>query len=81
MTVLHRFYFKETALYLKIPLFTGNIQQLKLEHDKNLAEYNKAQELNKARMEQGLQEKLNARRKKLYWIVLHLIIMSQRIEN
>ena len=40
----------------------GNISELKDQHEKELAEFNKAQETNKARMDQGLQEKLAARR-------------------
>lgn len=40
----------------------GNIEQLKQQHEKELAEFEKAQETNKARIEQGLQEKLAARR-------------------
>ncbi|KAK7096272.1 M protein, serotype 2.1-like [Littorina saxatilis] len=40
----------------------GNIEQLKQQHEKEMAEFEKAQETNKARMEQGLQEKLAARR-------------------
>lgn len=42
----------------------GDITQLKQEFAKNIEDYQKAQELNKARMEQGLQEKLAARRHK-----------------
>ena len=40
----------------------GNIDQLKKQHEEELAEFEKAQEMNKARQEQGLQEKLRARR-------------------
>jgi len=40
----------------------GNIDELKQQHEREIAEFNKAQDLNKARMEQGLQEKLAARR-------------------
>lgn len=40
----------------------GNIDQLKKQHEEELAEFEKAQELNKARVDQGLQEKLRARR-------------------
>ena len=40
----------------------GNIDQLKKQHEEELAEFEKQQELNKARVEQGLQEKLRARR-------------------
>lgn len=42
----------------------GNINQLKMEYEKDRAEFDKTQELNKARMEQGLQAKLQARRHK-----------------
>ena len=40
----------------------GNIDQLKKQHEEELAEFEKAQEMNKARVQQGLQEKLRARR-------------------
>ena len=40
----------------------GDIDQLKKKHEEELAEFQKAQEMNKARVEQGLQEKLRARR-------------------
>nr|KAG5687800.1 hypothetical protein BaRGS_017278 [Batillaria attramentaria] len=40
----------------------GNIEQLKQQHEKEMAEFEKAQETNKARIEQGLQEKLRQRR-------------------
>ena len=40
----------------------GNIDQLKKQHEEELAEFEKQQELNKARVDQGLQEKLRARR-------------------
>lgn len=40
----------------------GNIDQLNKQHEEELAEFEKAQEMNKARQEQGLQEKLRARR-------------------
>lgn len=40
----------------------GNIDQLKKQHEDELAEFEKAQEINKARVQQGLQEKLRARR-------------------
>ncbi|XP_041356021.1 serine/threonine-protein kinase dst2-like [Gigantopelta aegis] len=40
----------------------GNIEQLKKQHEQELKEFEKAQEMNKARMEQGLQEKLKMRR-------------------
>ena len=40
----------------------GDIDQLKKQHEEELAEFEKAQELNKARVEQGLHEKLRARR-------------------
>lgn len=40
----------------------GNIDELKKQHEEELAEFEKAQELNKARVDQGLQEKLRARR-------------------
>ena len=40
----------------------GNIDQLKKQHEEEMAEFEKAQELNRARVDQGLQEKLRARR-------------------
>jgi len=40
----------------------GDIDELKKQHEKEMEEFNKAQDVNKARMEQGLQEKLRARR-------------------
>ncbi|KAK3095830.1 hypothetical protein FSP39_019713 [Pinctada imbricata] len=40
----------------------GNIEQLKKQHEKESADFDKAQEMNKARMQQGLDEKLAARR-------------------
>ncbi|RUS88124.1 hypothetical protein EGW08_004086 [Elysia chlorotica] len=40
----------------------GNIEQLKKQHEEEMAQIAKTQETNKARMEQGLQEKLRQRR-------------------
>ncbi|KAK3697165.1 hypothetical protein QZH41_013542 [Actinostola sp. cb2023] len=40
----------------------GNIDQLKKKHEEEIAEFEKAQELNKARVDQGLQERLQTRR-------------------
>jgi len=40
----------------------GNIDQLKKKHEEEIAEFEKAQEMNKARVEQGLHERLQARR-------------------
>ena len=37
---------------------------MKKQHEEKMEEFTKAQELNKARQEQGLQEKLNARRQR-----------------
>ncbi|XP_059171272.1 uncharacterized protein LOC131952564 isoform X2 [Physella acuta] len=42
----------------------GNIEQLKKQHEQEMAQIEKAQESNKARIEQGLQEKLRERRTK-----------------
>ena len=42
----------------------GDITELKETHKQQLAEFEKAQDLNKTRMDQGLQEKLRARRSK-----------------
>ncbi|GFN93200.1 hypothetical protein PoB_001970600 [Plakobranchus ocellatus] len=40
----------------------GNIEQLRKQHEQEMAQIEKTQETNKARMEQGLQEKLRQRR-------------------
>lgn len=40
----------------------GDIEQLKKKHEEELAEFEKTQNMNRARVEQGLQEKLRARR-------------------
>ncbi|XP_064645995.1 putative mediator of RNA polymerase II transcription subunit 26 isoform X3 [Lineus longissimus] len=40
----------------------GNIDELKKQHEQEIEEFNRAQEMNKVRMDQGLQEKLMARR-------------------
>ena len=40
----------------------GDIDHLKKQHEEELAEFEKAQEMNRTRQEQGLQEKLRARR-------------------
>ncbi|KAI8503134.1 hypothetical protein Bbelb_189550 [Branchiostoma belcheri] len=42
----------------------GDIEFIKKQHEKNVAEYEKNQEINRARMQQGLEEKLRARRKR-----------------
>ena len=42
----------------------GNINELKEAHKRQLAEYERAQEINKARMEEGLKERLRARKSK-----------------
>ena len=42
--------------------FPGDIEGLKEQYKKNTEEFNKTQQMNKTRMEQGLQEKLQARR-------------------
>lgn len=42
----------------------GNIEELKEAHKQQIEEFEKAQSLNKTRMDQGLQEKLRARRSK-----------------
>ena len=41
---------------------TGDINELKKQHDKDMEEYERTQELNKARMDQGLQDRLRQRR-------------------
>ncbi|XP_013415073.1 uncharacterized protein LOC106177002 isoform X2 [Lingula anatina] len=40
----------------------GDIEELKKQHEREMEEFQRAQEINKARMDQGLQEKLKARR-------------------
>lgn len=40
----------------------GNIEQLKKQHEKEISDFQKAQEMNKARLQQGLEAKLAARR-------------------
>ena len=42
----------------------GNIEELKEAHKTQLADFEKAQTVNKTRMEQGLEEKLRARKSK-----------------
>lgn len=49
----------------------GNIDQLKKKHEEEIAEFEKAQEMNKARVEQGLQERLQARRNRRKRMQLH----------
>ncbi|CAL1541913.1 unnamed protein product [Lymnaea stagnalis] len=44
--------------------YVCNIEQLKKQHEQEMAQIEKAQETNKARIEQGLQEKLRERRTK-----------------
>ena len=45
-------------------MIAGNIEELKKQHEAEQAQLEKVQETNKARMEQGLQEKLRRRRSK-----------------
>lgn len=42
----------------------GDIEELKQTHKQQIEEFEKAQSLNRTRMDQGLQEKLRARRSK-----------------
>ena len=49
----------------------GNIEELKKAHKQQIEEFEKAQSLNKSRMDQGLQEKLRARRSKRIKQKLH----------
>ena len=49
----------------------GNIEELKKTHKQQIEEFEKAQSLNKTRMDQGLQEKLRARRSKRIKQKLH----------
>ena len=41
---------------------SGDINNLKKQHEQEMEEFSKQQEVNKARLEQGLQEKLRSRR-------------------
>jgi hypothetical protein len=43
-------------------LCTGDIEQLKKQHEKEVSDFQKAQDMNKARLQQGLEAKLAARR-------------------
>ena len=45
-----------------VSFWTGNIEQLKKQHEKEISDFQKAQEMNKARLQQGLEAKLAARR-------------------
>ncbi len=49
----------------------GNITELKETHKNQLADFEKAQSVNKSRMEQGLEEKLRARKSKRRRAKLH----------
>ncbi len=49
----------------------GDIEGIKQQHEKEMVEFSKAQEMNKARLEQGLQEKLKARRSRRRRIEQH----------
>ena len=40
----------------------GNIEELKTKYEEQVAQFSKAQDVNKARLDQALQEKLQARR-------------------
>ena len=44
--------------------YLGNIRQLKQEHERELEEFDKAHDVNKSRMEQGLKEKIARRRQR-----------------
>ena len=44
------------------PLNLGDIDNLKRQHEQEMEEFQKQQEVNRARLEQGLQEKLRSRR-------------------
>ena len=44
--------------------YLGNIRQLNQEHERKLEEFDKAQDVNKSRMEQGLKEKIARRRQR-----------------
>ena len=49
-------------LWCCIFLHSGDIEGLKKQHEQEMEEFQKQQEVNKARMDAGLQEKLRARR-------------------
>lgn len=42
-------------------IFLGDIDKLRKQHERDMEDLDKTQELNKARIDQGLQEKLRAR--------------------
>ena len=44
--------------------YSGNIDEIRRQHEANIKAFDKAQQTNRQRMEQGLQEKLRARRSK-----------------
>ena len=48
----------------------GNIEELKVKYEEQLAEFSKAQNVNKARVDQALQEKLRERRSRKITIEL-----------
>ncbi len=62
----------------------GNISELKKAHKTQLAVFEKAQTVNKTRMEQGLEEKLRARKSKRRRANLHeeqMKALSKKYEN
>eukprot|EP00794_Sanderia_malayensis_P019576 gene19576-21507_t len=62
----------------------GNISELKQAHKNQLADFEKAQTVNKTRMEQGLEEKLRARKSKRRRVNLHeqqIKALSTKFDN
>lgn len=67
-SVVHDYFYLFTLLI-------GNIESLKKQHEEELATFQQAQEENRIRMQTGLQEKLNARRRR------RIQIMAQEAEQ
>lgn len=55
----------------------GNIEELKTKYEKQVAEFSKAQDVNKARVDQALQDKLRARRSRRKRVELQQLETSQ----
>ena len=52
----------ELAPVPNMDVLFGNIEELKTKYEEQVAQFSKAQDVNKARLDQALQEKLQARR-------------------
>lgn len=53
---------KDLAPAPNMELLFGDVERLKEQHEREMKELKEAQDLNKSRMQQGLEEKLRARR-------------------